>query len=221
MRINDLPTNLKPREKLKHQGVQTLSDIELLCLIIGSGTKRNDVHKLSTQILRLFTKKPHVTLRDLQQIDGIGLATGTKLLAVYELQKRMFQWHQQTYPLTTAKDVYQQYKHLFVNTSREELHAIFLNTQLEPIGEEMIFRGTLDSITLHAREIFHSAIAHCAHSVIIIHNHPSQNPQPSEADLLFTKQIMQIGDLVGIPVLDHMIFTNKTYWSYAQTQQIG
>ena len=217
MNIKELPSHLKPREKLQKRGAHSLSDKELICIILGSGIRSAPVTLLADKIYSLFSKSTPVTLQNLMTIRGIGLAKATQLLAIYELQKRMATWNSESLPLTTAKQVFSQYKHLFLNTAKEELHVVLLNTQLEPITDEMIFRGTLDSITLHAREIFYSAISHSAHSLIVIHNHPSQSAQPSKADIIFTEQLVQIGEIIGIPVVDHMIFTKRDFWSYVES----
>ncbi|MFT4312799.1 MAG: RadC family protein [Candidatus Woesearchaeota archaeon] len=220
MLLREMVHSQKPRERLLHQGPESLSMLELFCLILQSGTGKHDVFTLAHKVLTLINaEKGTPTLIQLQNIPGIGFAKATQIIAIIEFTKR-----QRSKPILkrrihNAQSVFSLFSHMQEKTMREEFIVLFLNSQLEIIGQETLFLGTLDAVTIHPREIFHRAIKHLAHSIILIHNHPSGHSQPSTADRDITQKIHTIGDIMGIPLLDHIIIGDATYWSWAEEQK--
>ncbi len=217
MQLRELPHSQKPRERMINEGIGVLSDIELLSIILKSGNRRYDVFSLAQQVLKLLQQEQHsVTLEQLLNIQGIGIAKASQILALFEFAKRRKKTIYKKEKITSAKTIYTLYNDFFTQSYREEFLVVFLNTQLEIIDQEVLFSGTQDAITIHPREIYFRAIKHLAHSIIILHNHPSGNSQPSTADLDITKRLEQVGDLVGIPLVDHIIIGENSYWSWAE-----
>jgi DNA repair protein RadC len=216
MQLREITEYQKPREKFIHNGVEFLSEIELLALILNSGSKHKDVLHLAHNIYALYESKkraPHKN--ELKQIQGVGDIKAMQICALFELAKRLPKQKMNGKSMTTASKIYEYTKHEF-DQHREEFHILLLDTQLRAIGYKKIFSGTLDSITIHPREVFATAIEHLAHSIILLHNHPSNNPEPSDADIHITKKFITVGDIIGIPVLDHIIVTQSNYYSFSQ-----
>jgi DNA repair protein RadC len=216
MQLREIPKQQKPREKFIHNGIESLSEIELIALILNSGSKTQDVLHLATKIYKIYDDKkraPHKN--ELKSIQGIGDVKAMQICALFELTKRLQRRKTIGESMTTAHKIHEHVKHEF-NQEREEFHIMMLNTQLCVIGYKKIFAGTLDSITIHPREVFATAIENLAHSIILLHNHPSNNPQPSDADIEITQKLIRIGDIMGIPVLDHIIIADNSYYSFSQ-----
>ena len=192
MKIKDIPKEFRPRERLKLKGKETLSDIELLSIILKSGTKKKSVEDISIELIasielgkRIFMKKP------------------TKLKK-----------------LTTPEDIYNETKYLFDNLKQEYFYSLYLNTRNELIEAKLLFVGTIDRSTIHPREIFKEAYKVSASYIIVIHNHPSNDVTPSKADDYITNSIVKIGKIQGIPVLDHLIVSSNNYYSYYDNNKI-
>ncbi len=220
MLLRELPQCDKPRERMMRNGIDSLSDVELLSIILKNGNRQYDVFSLAQQVLKLLNVEQHVvSLEQLLQIQGIGIAKASQILALFEFAKRKRTIHTKKLKIDTAKKVYDSFKHIFAHSYREEFKVVFLNTQLEIIDHENLFSGTIDSVTIHPREIYFRAIKRLAHSIIILHNHPSGNCLPSTADLDITARIEKVGDIVGIPLVDHIIFGDDSYWSWAENNK--
>ena len=203
---------MRPREKLVQTGPHTLSNEELLCIIIGSGSKKHSVFELATNVHRT---KP--TLYHLQKIPGIGLAKACQLVAAYELGKRKPQTPPKTY--THAKAIYAQYAYLS-QRKQEQALVLCLDTKLALLHAQVLAVGTLDTVIIHPRDIFKYAIDHGAHSIVLIHNHPSGDPSPSEQDTYITERLQETGRIIGIQLLDHIIIGNERYWSFQENQRV-
>lgn len=214
MKLHDLP--LLPREKLQKFGVESLSDVELLCVILGSGSQTRDVYSLAHDVLQKL--KFTVTLSSLLSIPGIGIAQAGKLCAMNCLFSRLKRQKPTEQYFTNAKKVHSYFSHI-ADAKQEEFHVLLLNSQLQLIHCECVFRGTLDSVTIHPREIFNLALAHRAHSIILMHNHPSGLAKPSSADIEITDVLVKAGDIIGIPIIDHIIITEEKFWSYAESHK--
>lgn len=207
----------KPRERIIRVGPQALSDAELLALILTAGTRGSNVMELAHRVSSYLSYQRHTpTVTELQQIRGIGKAKACLIVAHLELCRR-FQnadTSAQQPVASSAREIYRLYRGMFRNAFSEEFYALYLDTKLCVVACEQLFVGTLDSVTVHPREVFHRAIKHLAHSVVIMHNHPSGDPAPSPQDIAVTQTMQDVGTIVGIPLIDHIIFGAEGFWSW-------
>jgi len=221
-KIKDLPKIERPREKLILKGPQNLKDEELLAILLRTGIEGKNVLEIAKQILRKYSKKRilKMTYQDLMKIKGINSAKACTILASIELIKRALEVGEETLPkIESIKDVIAQFSYLRDKT-REHLAALYLNARNELVFKKHIFVGTLDANIAHPREIFEHALTNHASSVILVHNHPSGDPEPSKADLEITKRITEAGKILGIDVLDHVIITKTKVFSFKEKKLI-
>ena len=213
-RIKDLPKIERPREKLISKGPQNLKDEELLAILLRTGREGKNVLEIARQILSKYSKKRLLKLsyEDLVKIKGIDSGKACTILAAAELIKRSLKINDSSLPTVhSVKDVLLQVSYLREKT-REHLMAIYLNARNELLFRKHVFTGTLNASLIHPREIFNEALKQNAASVILAHNHPSGDAEPSQDDLEITKRLIEAGKIMGIDVLDHIIITkNKTF----------
>jgi len=220
--LKSLPKIERPREKLIAKGPQNLKDEELLAILLGTGIEGKNVIEVAKQILNKFSKKRllKLTYSDLSIIKGIGPAKACTILAASELVKRALKIGEETLPIIrSTKDVIAQFTYLR-DKSREHLAALYLNARNEMVYKKHLFVGTLNANLVHPREIFEHALIGNAASVILVHNHPSGDPEPSEDDLTITKRIIEAGKIMGIDVLDHIIITKTKVFSFKEHKLI-
>ena len=220
MKIKDLSKIERPREKLIAKGPDNLKDEELLAILLGTGVEGKNVIEVAMQILRKYSKKRLLKMKyeDLSKIKGVGPAKACTILAAAELVKRALEIGEETLPLIhSTKDVIAQAVYMRDKT-REHLMALFLNARNEMIYKKPMFVGTLNANLVHPREIFQEALKQNAASVILVHNHPSGDPEPSEDDLEITKRIIEAGKIMGIEVLDHIIITKTKVFSFKENK---
>jgi DNA repair protein RadC len=213
--IHDLPRVERPREKLIKYGPDRLSNAELLAIILRTGRKGENVLALASRILRriTFTDLPHTTLADLMQISGIGSAKACELLAGVELGKRIFEHKKITISqLLSPQDVFDNLKDIR-ESKKEHFVVFFLDTRNQQIKREIISIGTINASLVHPREVFEPAVKHLAVQVILAHNHPSGDLEPSEEDLDVHKRLSAAGEILGIEVLDHIIVGKEGFMS--------
>lgn len=221
--IKDLPIDSRPRERLKKYGSKNLSDEELLAIIIRSGTKEHNALNIAREIL-IKNKLKDITdssLNSLSKIKGLGEVKAITLLASLELGRRSLNSSsEEKIKITTSNDAFNLvYKDMY-NLKQEELLVIFLDIKNYVIKKKTIFIGTVNQSTVHPRDIFREAIYYNAVSLIICHNHPSGVTKPSYNDDLFTNNLLNIGKIMGINVIDHLIIGNNTYYSYRESGMI-
>ena len=218
-KIKELPKVERPREKLISKGPQNLKDEELLAILLRTGREGKNVLELAKQILGKYSKKRllKLTYEDLIKIKGIDSAKACTILAAQELVKRALKVEESTLPIIrSTKDVIAQAVYLRDKT-REHLMAIYLNARNEMVWKKQsTFIGTLNANLVHPREIFNEALEHNASSVILVHNHPSGDAEPSQDDLEITKRIQEAGKIMGIDVLDHVIITKTKVFSFKE-----
>jgi len=222
MKMQDVPKTERPREKLISKGPQNLKDEELLAILLGTGVEGKNVIEAAKQILNKYSKKRllKLTYNDLSKIKGIGPAKACTILAAAELVKRALKIGEETLPvIRSTKDVIAQVGYLR-NKLREHLVATYLNARNEMLFRKHIFIGTLDANIAHPREIFSEALRQNAAAIILVHNHPSGDPEPSKADLEITKRILEAGKIMGIDVLDHVIITKNKVFSFKENKLI-
>ena len=222
MKMQDVPKTERPREKLISKGPQNLKDEEFLAILLGTGVEGKNVIEVAKQILNKYSKKRllKLTYNDLSKIKGIGPAKACTILAAAELVKRALKIGEETLPvIRSTKDVIAQVGYLR-NKLREHLVATYLNARNEMLFRKHIFIGTLDANIAHPREIFSEALRQNAAAIILVHNHPSGDPEPSKADLEITKRILEAGKIMGIDVLDHIIITKTKVFSFKEKKLI-
>lgn len=213
-KIKELPEFSRPREKLKEKGVRSLSDTELIAVILGSGSKDQDVLTLASKIARLVSEnKGDISLEALSNIEGIGLAKAAQILAGFELARRYI--IKENIKITGAKDVLPLLGHI-ANKQQEYFVCISLNGANEIIEKRIVTVGLLDKSHVHPREVFADVITDRAASVILAHNHPSRELKPSNSDLKIHEQLIEAGKILGIRVLDHIIISKEGYYSFQE-----
>lgn len=221
-KIKSLPKTERPREKLIEKGAENLKEEELLAILLGTGTKGKNVIETAKDILKKYSKKNlfKLTYNDLSKIKGIGSAKACVILSSFELVKRAIKFSDNGLPrVSSVKDVLLQVSYLRTK-NREHLMAIYLNARNELLFRKDIFLGTLNASLVHPREIFNEALKQNAVSIILVHNHPSGDSDPSEDDLQITKRLQEAGKIMGIEILDHIIIAKNKHFSFRENKLI-
>lgn len=210
--IKSLETIDRPREKLKRLGASALTDQELLATLIGNGTKKNKLHNIALDILSLISQEGiHCSLSQLTKIPGLGLSKSAQILAALEFAKRYLQ--PSHFKIKTASDVYP-LLYNYTNEKQEHFICISLNGAYEVIKTQTISKGLVNQTIVHPREVFSDPIKDRCAAIIVAHNHPSGNIQPSDQDNEVTLRLKKSGEILGIPLLDHIIFSKEGFFSY-------
>lgn len=216
--IKDIIKSERPRERLLNVGASSLSNEELLSIILKTGTKNISVKDLSRTVLNEIhdiTNLRDVTYNKLIKIKGIGSVKAIELLASLELGRRVYYTSlKDKVKLNNSSLIFNYFKNLFINETQENFYALYLNTKMELISYKLLFKGTINTSVVHPREIFRHAFLESAYSVIVIHNHPSNNTTPSNEDTELTNKLFEIGNIMSIPLLDHIIIGKDNYYSF-------
>ncbi len=210
LKIKDIPKVDRPREKMEKYGPDRLSDIELLAILLRVGTKESNVLKLSQKILEKFgnDKFVDVSINDLKIIHGIGVVKACEILACFELGRRMLKG-KKTSILLSAKDVWERMEDIR-GSKKEHFVVFYLDSRNQEIKRDIISIGTLNESLVHPREVFENAIKNNAASIIIAHNHPSGDLEPSQSDIEITKKLIQAGKILDIKIINHIIVSGGT-----------
>lgn len=225
MHLKEMMVSERPREKLYEQGVKSLSNAELLGIVLQSGSKSESAVELGQKVLSKMgdglDELSHVTLEELMSIHGIGVAKACQITAAVELGKRVSKEKRKILgrihsPQTVVHFFQEELKH----ENKEKFIAVFLNTKNVIMSYAVISIGSLNASIVHPREVFNLAIRRSAASILLIHNHPSGYPEPSKEDEKITKRLKSVGELVGIQVLDHLIITDDDYYSFKECERI-
>lgn len=224
-KVKDMIESERPRERLLECGVESLSNEELLSIVLKSGTKNKNVKELSTEILTEYgniNNLKEVKVESLKRIKGIGNVKAIELVATIELGRRIFLKNKKNNKkkLVNPKDIWLETRYLFFDKQQEFFYALYLNNKQELIDKRMLFKGTINKSVVHPREVFKEAYLLSASSIICIHNHPSGDVEPSSEDFLFTKTLYDIGNIQKINVLDHIIVSNESYYSFYENGHI-
>ncbi len=228
--VHDLPRSERPRERLIDYGAETLSSAELISIILNTGIKGESVIMISQKLIMHFGSLKGImdaSLEDLKQIKGLGNVKATRLKAIFAIAKKVMEEikiqeneresEKKRYNAVTSPEViYGIIKSKITNFSKEHFFVISLDTRNNFIGIDEISIGTLTASLVHPRETFESAIKRHAAHIIIAHNHPSGETDPSEDDLKITKRLTEAGKIMGIEVLDHLIITERNYLSFKE-----
>lgn len=222
--IKDLSLNDRPMEKMMNLGVESLSDIELLAILIGSGTKKKNAIALADDILRVKHKENNLlytSIEKLMEIEGIGLTKSCRIISGLELGKRLSKidrFNQISFdsPESVANYLYIHYN----NSTKEEFCILFLDTKNRVISVDTISIGTINQSLVHPREVFRSAILKNCNSIILAHNHPSGDPTPSREDVLITERLIKAGEYLGIKILDHLVIGKNKFISLREKKLV-
>ena len=216
MKISDLKNNDKPRERLINEGIDALSNMELLALIIGSGGKNDNVFDIATNILKKYriSDLRNLTYLELIKIPGIKKAKACILLASFELAKRSLLIEDNNICLESSKLIYNYIKSYFYLATTEKLVILFLSCKLKPIGVKVYSNSTADCVTIPLKSIIKQAIDYQSYGVVIAHNHPSNDLKPSIADFEATKELKDVLSKIDIILFDHLIVGDHKYYSF-------
>lgn len=223
MKIKEIPITERPRERLKEVGASNLTDKELLSIILKTGIKHKNASDIALEILKNFELLDfrELNLKDLTKINGIGEVKAIELLAAIELGKRIFlKEPKKLKKLSTPKEIWESSKYLFSGVKQEYFYCYYFNNKQQLIERKLIFMGTLNQATTHTREIFKEAYKLSASSIVCLHNHPSNDVTPSQADKLFTERLMKTGAIQGIPIVDHIIVGENSFYSFYEHSNI-
>lgn len=213
-KLSNIPVRDRPREKLKAKGVESLTDRELLAILLGSGTRKSDVFHVAEQILKeLDGSKKKWRLADLQKIEGVGGAKAMKILAAMEFARRRIR--PEGFKISFPADVVPLIRH-YADRKQEHLICITLNGANEIIASRVVTVGLADKTQVHPREVFADALTDRATAVILAHNHIGTELTPTREDLETTKRLKPAGDTLGIKLLDHIIFNRDGYYSFVE-----
>ena len=218
-RIKDWPTDERARERFRALGPGALRTAELLAILLSSGAGGRTALEVAETVFQSFGRSLRrlaaATSSQLRAIPGIGEARAVSIQAALELGRRGAQEvRMEDGRVSSPRDVYRRFELKLRDLRQEEFHILLLNSQNAVISDVMITRGILDASVIHPREVFAPALAEAAAAVILVHNHPSGDPTPSPADREVTRQLVNAGRVLGIPVRDHVVVGNGRYSSF-------
>ena len=225
LRIQELPDEERPREKLMKQGAGALSESELIAILLRTGTVGANAVDVARELLLRYQSLNALSRRnakELAEIKGIGLAKALQLAAAFELGKRLAYESSSAGKMDTPQLIYDLLGMEMRMLSQESLRAVLLDTRLKLMRVEEIALGTVSECMAHPREIFRPAIVHSAYAVIIVHNHPSGDPSPSAADIQMSRRMAEAAHLLQIRLLDHVIIGSPAegraaYYSFKES----
>ena len=219
--IKDIPINDRPIERLINHGVENISDEELLAIILKTGTKETSSKTLASILIKKIggiKNLKDTTLNRLTDIKGIGIVKAATIISCIELSKRINQKIDTLYNLkiTSPDIIYEYFKNKLKDKKQEYFYAVYLDNDKKIILEKLHYIGTINHSLIHPREIYKEAYLCSASAIILIHNHPSGNITPSREDISTTNNLIEIGNLFGIKVIDHIIIGINEYFSFVE-----
>ena len=219
-RIKDICQDERPREKLERYGPDSLSNDELLALILRTGHQRENAIEMSNRLINEYglDKLSDLALNELQEIKGIGFAKACQIIALFEFNKRHAISKRDEKPIKCAKDVYEYALPLLSGKDKEHFMILHLDSKNRVIKDEIISIGILNASLVHPREVFKSAIKESANAIVLVHNHPSGDYTPSQEDKEITERLFKAGEVLNIKVLDHVIIGKEGYWSWKEKE---
>lgn len=222
--IKEVPTQIRPRERLIDFGERALSDHELLAIILRTGTRSENVLDLSLRVLQKIESLAnfkHMSIEELQSIPGIGPTKAIEMKAVMELGRRISSASlEKKGKISSSTDIGRWLIREMGHLHQEHLTAVFLTSKNEIIKRKDIFIGSVNTAVARPVEIFKEAVKYPTARIIIAHNHPSGDPEPSDADFRFTKRMIECGDLMGIELLDHIVIGEGRFISLREISNI-
>ena len=226
MSIKNWPKEERPRERLQERGPEALSDAELLAILLVSGASNTGLTALDCSRMLL---QEHLNLRNLSRASsaelcrtpGVGPVKASRILAALEIGRRVVsQKRRMGTVFQISQDVFDSYSLKFRDARQEVFTVILLDSKNRYLGEETVALGSLNQSIVHPREVFRPAIQRAAASVILVHNHPSGDPGPSDEDVRVTQRLVEAGKLIGIRVLDHIIVGEGRYFSFFDQRRL-
>jgi DNA repair protein RadC len=215
--IRDYPEEERPRERLVKEGPETLSNQELLAIILRTGTKQESVLQLSYRIIQYFEGLrllKDASIEELTSINGVGTAKAVQLIAAMELGRRVSRLQlEERYTIRSPEDGANYVMEDMRFLSQEHFVCLYLNTKNQVLHRQTVFVGSLNASIVHPREVFREAFRRSAASLICFHNHPSGDPTPSREDIEVTKRLAECGKMLGIDMLDHIIIGDQKFIS--------
>lgn len=224
--IKDVPREERPRERLVKYGAKNLSTEDLIAIILKTGTKDYSSKYLANEVLKCVgsvADLKNITLSKLISINGIGAVKAVEFLAALELGKRVYEEKKLDKDLkcNSAKKIYEYFKLELSDKKQEYFYCLYLNSNKRLIDKKLLFKGTLNKSLVHPREIFKEAYLSSSAYIICVHNHPSGNVIPSNDDINLTNDLVKIGNIQKIPIIDHIIIGNNNYFSFYENEMIG
>ncbi|MGB7999858.1 MAG: DNA repair protein RadC [Anaerobacillus sp.] len=215
--IRDYPEEERPRERLVKEGPETLSNQELLAIILRTGTKQESVLQLSYRIIQYFEGLrllKDASIEELTSLNGVGPAKAVQLIAAMELGRRVSRLQlEERYTIRSPEDGANYVMEDMRFLSQEHFVCLYLNTKNQVLHRQTVFVGSLNASIVHPREVFREAFRRSAASLICFHNHPSGDPTPSREDIEVTKRLSECGKMLGIEMLDHIIIGDQKFVS--------
>ncbi|MBF0706373.1 MULTISPECIES: RadC family protein [Bacillales] len=215
--IRDYPEEERPRERLMKDGPETLSNQELLAIILRTGTKQESVLQLSYRIIQNFEGLrllKDASIEELTSLNGVGTAKAVQLIAAMELGRRVSRLQlEERYTIRSPEDGANYVMEDMRFLSQEHFVCLYLNTKNQVLHRQTVFVGSLNASIVHPREVFREAFRRSAASLICFHNHPSGDPTPSREDIEVTKRLAECGKMLGIDMLDHIIIGDQKFIS--------
>jgi DNA repair protein RadC len=216
LKLRDLPSSDRPREKMISSGPSSLTLQELISVVLNTGTKTEDVSSIAKRVVREYGHSALVTQGDATKMSEelqIPIGKACQIIACSEIGKRLYRKNEFGLSvIRTAQDVYEYAKDMH-SLPKEQLKGIYLDTHNRVIHDEIISIGTLNSNIVHPREVFRPALEYGAAAVVLAHNHPSGVPTPSDSDISITKQLIEAGKIIGIRILDHIVIAKDAFQS--------
>lgn len=217
--IKDIKKEDRPRERLVKYGATSLSNEELLSIILKTGTKNRSVRILALDILNLvenIEELKDITINRLLAVKGIGFVKAIEVMATIELGRRIYVEKEKVVKkCSSPSDIYEMNKYLFKNKKQEYFYCLYLNSKNELVERKLLFMGTVNKSVVHPREVFKYAYLSSASGIVCMHNHPSGDVSPSRDDIMFTKALVEVGRVQSIPILDHIVVGNEGYYSFS------
>lgn len=218
--IKDFASDNKPRERMLNSGPGVLSDVELLAILLRSGGENNSAIDLANLILKKFdgiSGLYDADIHELMSLKDIGLAKAASIIAAREIAMRMSTENsEKVVKIGSPEDVFKVTRKFFFKKSKEHLYVLSLDARKGLISIDLVSIGTLNEALIHPREVFKIAFAKNAAQIILIHNHPSNDPSPSDADIEITKKIKEVGNSLGVALLDHVVVSDNKFKSIVE-----
>lgn len=221
-RITDWPPDERPREKLIQLGSQAVSNAELIAILLGHGTAKLNALELAKKLIREFKSLEALSsasLKEIQKIPGIGPAKAVTLLAAFQLYRNLQKQkaENEIVSFRNPDQVARIYQPVLGSLQKESFFVILLNSAMKRILDFEVSRGTLDASLVHPREVFNVAVRNLAKGIIVMHNHPSGELKPSKEDIKTTERLVESGKILEIPVYDHLIISENSYYSFRES----
>lgn len=214
--VRELPDLERPRERLIRFGPDTLSDAQLLAIIIRTGSRQRTVIDTAYELLQKFgglKGLDEASVQELRKYKGLGIAKVAQIKAAFELGKRLLTEKVNEQVFNSAYTVFRYCAPKLTGLKKESFIALLLDTKLRLIREVKVSEGILNQSLVHPREVFKEAVRDSAYALILVHNHPSGDPSPSESDLKITERLKKASEIIEIPILDHVIIGRDSYFS--------